>query len=617
MARPRTLSQSLPGIWRFVRHFWPYMRTQRGLIAGSFLALFAEVGLRLLEPWPLKFIFDRVIPTAPSGGLSGISFIDGMDQMTLLTFSAIALVAITGLRALTAYGNTVGFALIGNKVLTKVRNDLFRHLQFLSLSFHNKSRSGDLIIRVISDVGILKEVAVTAVLPLLANFLILSGMVVVMFWLNWQLALIALTIFPLFWLSTRNIGLRIHHVAKKQRTQEGVMAATAAESLGAIKTIQALSLADKFDKVFSSQSKKDLKEGVKAKRLAASLERTVDVLIALATSMVLWYGVQLVMTNVLTPGDILVFLSYLKSAFRPLRNSAKYTGRMAKATAACERVVDILETKSDIRDLPGAVPAPAFRGAVRFDGVNFAYEPEQFALKDINLEVNPGQYVALVGPSGAGKSTLVSLIMRLYDPVQGRVMIDGHDIREYTIASLRQQISVVLQDDLLFATSIKDNIAYGASISSFEEIESAARLANAHEFIQELPQGYDTVLGERGVTLSSGQCQRIAIARAAIRKAPILILDEPTTGLDKENEQFVIEAIEKLARNKTTFLLTHDIHFASRANLILFIEGKSIIERGTHVELMQTNGRYSALYRLQASLHGSGSHMEEKHAFTP
>lgn len=616
MARPQTIAQSLPGIRRFIRHFWPYMRTQRGLIVGSFLALFAEVGLRLLEPWPLKFIFDRVIPTAPSGGLSGISLIDEMDQMALLTFSVIALIAITVLRALAAYGNTVGFALIGNRVLTKVRNDLFRHLQFLSLSFHNKSRSGDLIIRVIDDVGILKEVAVTAVLPLLANYLILGGMVVVMFWLNWQLALISVTIFPLFWLSTRNIGLRIHHVARKQRKQEGAMAAIAAESLGAIKTIQALSLADTFDKVFSTQSKNDLKAGVKAKRLAASLERTVDVLIALATSMMLWYGAQLVMTNVLTPGDILVFLSYLKSAFRPLRNSAKYTGRIAKATAACERVIDILETESDIRDLPGAVPAPAFRGAVRFEGVYFTYGAGHYALENVNLEVNPGQYVALVGPSGAGKSTLVNLIMRLYDPVKGRVIIDGHDIREYTIASLRCQISVVLQDDLLFAASIKDNISYGASFSSFEEIESAARLANAHEFIQELPDGYDTVLGERGVTLSSGQRQRIALARAATRKARILILDEPTTGLDKENEQFVIEALEKLAKNKTTFLLTHDLIFASRANLILFIEGRSIIERGTHDELMQINGRYSALFRLQANLHDSGSHIEEKHVFT-
>jgi len=588
--------------------FWPYIRTQRTLISGSMLALFIEVGLRLLEPWPLKFIFDRVITTAPSGGLSGISIIDNMDPMTLLTFSAFAVVTIAGLRAIAAYSNTVGFALIGNRVLTKVRNDLFRHLQFVSLSFHNRSRSGDLIIRVIDDVGILKEVTVTAILPLLANFLILAGMVAVMFWLNWELALLAMMIFPLFWLSTIRISRNIQHVARKQRKREGAMAATAAESFGAIKVVQALSLDANFTQVFSDQSNKDLKVGVKAKRLQASLERTVDILIAFATAMVLWYGATLVLDNIFTPGDLLVFLFYLKSAFRPIRDTAKYTGRLAKATAACERVVDLLEIEPEVRDLPDAVPAPALRGGIRFEGVSFAYEPGQPVLEDISFEVHPGQYIALVGPSGAGKSTLISLILRLYDPMQGRIMIDGRDIRKYTVASLRQQISVVLQDNILFAASIRDNIAYGAPDATPGEIEAAARLANAHEFIGALPQGYDTILGERGVTLSSGQRQRIAIARAAIRKAPILILDEPTSSLDRENQRAVIQALERLAHGSTTFLLTHDMEFASSADLILYLENGRVIECGTHEELMKASGRYSTLYRLQSALHEYTAH---------
>ncbi|KCZ73406.1 ABC-type multidrug transport system, ATPase and permease component [Candidatus Methanoperedens nitroreducens] len=608
MARPQTLEQSLPGIRRFIVRFWPYIRTQRTLISGSMLALFIEVGLRLLEPWPLKFIFDRVITTAPSGGLSGISIIDNMDPMTLLTFSAFAVVTIAGLRAIAAYSNTVGFALIGNRVLTKVRNDLFRHLQFVSLSFHNRSRSGDLIIRVIDDVGILKEVTVTAILPLLANFLILAGMVAVMFWLNWELALLAMMIFPLFWLSTIRISRNIQHVARKQRKREGAMAATAAESFGAIKVVQALSLDANFTQVFSDQSNKDLKVGVKAKRLQASLERTVDILIAFATAMVLWYGATLVLDNIFTPGDLLVFLFYLKSAFRPIRDTAKYTGRLAKATAACERVVDLLEIEPEVRDLPDAVPAPALRGGIRFEGVSFAYEPGQPVLEDISFEVHPGQYIALVGPSGAGKSTLISLILRLYDPMQGRIMIDGRDIRKYTVASLRQQISVVLQDNILFAASIRDNIAYGAPDATPGEIEAAARLANAHEFIGALPQGYDTILGERGVTLSSGQRQRIAIARAAIRKAPILILDEPTSSLDRENQRAVIQALERLAHGSTTFLLTHDMEFASSADLILYLENGRVIECGTHEELMKASGRYSTLYRLQSALHEYTAH---------
>jgi len=614
MVRPKTFKESLPGISRFVRHFWPYIRTQHKLIAGSLLALFAEVGFRLLEPWPLKFVFDRVIITAPSGGQSGIPFVDTLDSMTLLILSALALIAITGMRALCAYRNQIGFALIGNKVLTDIRNDLFRHMQLLSLSFHNKSRGGDLIIRVIADVGMLKEVAVTAALPLMANFLILIGMVSVMLWMNWQLGLLALVILPLFFLSTTRLSRSIQQVARKQRKREGAMAATAAESFGAIKTVQALSLHDNFTEAFSSQSMKDMNEGVKARRLAGKLERTVDVLIAISTALVLLYGAQLVMRNVLTPGDLLVFLSYLKTAFRPLRNSAKFTGRIAKASAACERVLDIIEEVPEVRDLPDAVPAPALHGAIEFKDVSFAYVPGHLILEDINFKVRPGQRIALVGPSGTGKSTLVSLILRLYNPTQGHVIIDGRDICEYTINSLRQQISVVLQDSQLFATSVRDNIAYGSPGATAEEVEAASHLANAHEFISALPQGYDTVLAECGVTISNGQRQRIAIARAAIRRAAILILDEPTTGLDKENEQMVIEALERLARDSTTFVLTHDLQFASRSDKILYLEGGRMIEWGTHMELMQANGPYSTMYRLQASMEESGR--EETHAFT-
>ena len=460
-----------------MRHFWPHIRKQRALIVGSLLALFAEVGLRLLEPWPLKFVLDRVIVTTPAGGLSGIPAIDALDPITLLTLSALGVVVIVGLRALAAYCNTVSFALIGNRVLTEVRSELYRHLQCLSLSFHTKARSGGLTLRIISDVGHLQEVTVTALLPLLGNLLILLGMVGVMFWFHWKLTLLKLTIFPFFWLMTAHLSRRIREVARKQRKREGAMAATAAESIGAIKIVQALSLERTFAQAFSSQNKKSLKEGVQAKRLAASLERRVDVLIAIATALVLWYGAWLVLRNALTPGDVLVFLAYLKNAFRPVKDFSKYTSRLAKATASGERVLDLLERVPEVRDLPGAVPAHAFRGALRFENVSFAYEPGQRVLEKIEFEAHPGQHVAVVGPSGSGKSTLVSLIMRLYDPVEGRVIIDGYDIRDYILESLRAQISVVLQDTILFAASVRDNIAYGVPNATPEEIEAAARLA--------------------------------------------------------------------------------------------------------------------------------------------
>ncbi len=599
MSSTKSFRKATPGFFRFVKKFSPILRKQKALISGSFLALFGEIILRILEPWPLKFIIDRVIITEHSGEQLSFHAVDALDPITLLTFAALGTLIVAGLRGVSSYYNKVGFALIGNRLLTEVRSMLYRHLHSLSLSFHNKARSGDLVVRVISDIGMLKDVAVTAVLPLLGNMFILAGMVGVMFWLNWQLTLLAMTTVPLFWLSTMVIGRKIQQVSRKQRKREGAIAATVAESIGAIKTVQALSLDEKFTKIFSSQNNKSLKEGVQAKRLEAGLERTVSILIALATALVLWFGARFVLRGELSPGELLVFLFYLKSAFKPVQNFAKYTGRMAKASAAGERVLDVLEEKTDIYDMPGAVEAPLFRGEVRFDNVCFAYEQNHKVLENINFKVSPGQSVALVGGSGHGKSTLAGLVLRLYDPTLGKVMIDERDIREYTLDSLRGQISVVLQDTILFAASVRDNIAYGMPNTIPEEIEAAARLANAHKFIEAMPEGYDTILGERGTTLSSGQRQRIAIARAAIRKAPILILDEPTTGLDEMNEREILKSLGILARRCTTFLITHNLDYASRADLIAYIENGSILECGTHDELMRANGYYATMYQLQ------------------
>ena len=605
MSRLAPLQQNLPGLWRILSYFWPQVRKYRGLIIGSMTALFAEVVLRLLEPWPLKFLFDNVIGTSRGKHAWIPPEVEALGPNKLILLAAVGFVVISGLRALASYWNTIGFAKLGNRVLTQVRTRLYRHIQYLSLSFHTKAQTGDLVVRVISDVGMLQDVVVTAFLPMLAKLLIFVGMLAVMFWMNWELALLGLAVFPLFSLRSIHLGRRIREVARKQRKREGAMAATAAETIAGIKTVQALSLEGAFEKSFSEQSKKSLKQDVEGKRLAASLERSVDLLTAIAGALVLWYGAPQVLISELTPGDLLVFLAYLKNVFRPIQDFAKYTGRIGKASAAGERVIDLLERVPDVRDLPGAVQAPPFRGDVRFDQVCFAYEHGQHLLDAVDLDIKSGQHVVLVGPSGSGKSTLVGLILRLYDPQAGRVLIDGRDIREFTIESLRSQISVVLQDNLLFASSVRDNISYGAPFASTEEIEAAARLASAHGFIMELPQGYDTVLGERGVTLSQGQRQRIAIARAAIRKAPILILDEPTTGLDKKNERAVLAALARLQEVRTTFMITHDLHHAVQADLILYLEAGRIVERGTHSELVQANGHYAALYNLHAGSHNA------------
>lgn len=596
----KTKKLAVPGLWGVLVYFWPDIRPHYGLLLISAIALIADVGLRVLEPWPLKLVFDYVLLRGDN--VNTLPVITRLEPITLLTLSAVAVLMITGLRALAAYGSTVGLATVGSRVMAKVRNRLYCHLQDLSLAYHTKARSGDLIIRVSSDANRLQEIMITAALPLLISILSLVGMIAVMFWMNRSLTLLSLMTLPLFWLVTNRLSRRIKESSLKQRQQEGAVAATAAESIAAIKLVKALSLQDAFAKVFAQLNHRSLKESVKTQRLAAHLERTVDGVIALGTAIVLWYGSWLALRDALTPGDVLVFLTYLKNAFKPVQNLAKYTGRLAKAAASSERIMDVLNQQPDIRDLPDAIPAPIFLGAVRFDHVHFGYESRQGILQDINLDIAPGQKVAIVGTSGGGKSTLVSLLLRLYEPTSGRVMIDGLDIREYTLASLRPQISVVLQDSLLFAASIRENIAYGVAGVSDGEIEAAARLAHAHDFIQALPQGYDTLVGERGATLSGGQRQRIAIARAAIRQAPILILDEPTTGLDKVNEKAVIDALQCLSRNKTTFVITHDLDFATRADLIVYLEHGRVVEQGSHLELMHKNGRYAALYEVQASL---------------
>jgi ATP-binding cassette subfamily B protein len=602
MKRRRTFKQSLPGLRRILSHFWPEIRKHRLLMAGSFLALLAEVGLRALEPWPLKFIFDRVFSSRHSGGkFTSVAFLDTLPPLTLLAASALAIIVFTGLRALAEYANTIGFAKIGSRILTQVRAQVFRHLQGLSLSFHTRARSGDLILRVMSDINMLKDVVVTAALPLLADALILLVMVVLMFCLQWKLALMAMVVLPLFWLSTVSLTRRIQQAARNQRARESAMAASAAESISAIHIVQALCLEGLFADSFCRRNSDSQKEDVKGARLMAALGRTVGFLTAISTALVLWYGGYLVLNERLSAGDLLVFLAYLRAATKPLQEFAKYTGRLAKATAAGERVLDLLERTPEVRDLPGAAVAAPFQGAVQFESVSFAYVKKRLVLADISFEVRPGQHVALVGPSGIGKSTILSLLLRLYDPLGGRVLIDDQDIRDYTLASLRSQISVVLQDSVLFAASVRDNIAYGCPQACTEEIEAAARLANAHDFIQAMSQGYETIVGERGVTLSGGQRQRIAIARAAIRKAPILLLDEPTTGLDEENQQIVLEALDRLSHGRTTFLATHDLQSTARADRILYLEHGRVLEAGSPAELLEINGRYAALFRSQTA----------------
>jgi ATP-binding cassette subfamily B protein len=590
------MSGAIPGLRRTFTHLWPYLRRERRLAVVGCAALVTQIFLRLLEPWPLKFVVDRVLAPAQPGSGAG-SALSSVPVEVVLAASAIAVVGVTAFRALSAYASSVSFAVAGHRVMAEVRAHVYRHLQALSLKFHSRSRSGDLTLRVMSDVGVVADVGLTALVPLVVNTLVMIGMGGLMFWMHWRLAAVSLTLLPLFWIVTLRTGRRLNEVSRKQRRREGAMAATAAESIGAIKTLQALSMESRFAETFAGQGAKGLRDGARASRLSARLERAVDVLLAFATALVLWYGAVLVLGGELSTGELLVFLAYVKSTFKPLQDVAKYTNRLAKASAAGERIVDVLDEEPDVCDLPGAVGAPPFAGALAFRGIEFAYEPGRPALTSLNLEVPAGSHLVLVGPSGGGKSTLLHLVLRLHDPDAGSVEIDGRDVRRYTVESLRSQVSVVLQESLLFAASVRDNIAYGAAGATGDEIEAAASLANAHDFIMELPEGYDTVLGERGVTVSGGQRQRIAIARAAVRRAPIVLLDEVTTGLDEENEQEVLAALAGLCRGRTVVSVTHNLALARHADQVAFVEYGRVIEHGSHRDLLARAGRYASLVR--------------------
>ena len=601
-------------IRRVLKRFRPFMKGQGPLLAGSLTALLLSTLMRVAEPWPLAFVIDHVLGgktgshEAPAAAGWVAALAADLGIMGVIVLAGISVVVFAALRALAGFLSTVGFARIGNVVLSRVRNVLYNRLLRLSLAFHQRQRSGDLALRLVNDVGQLREVTVSALLPMLANVFILVGMFAVMFMLNWRLALLSLIPLPVMWFSAKRSSKLIHEASRRQRTREGSLAATASESMSAIRTVQSLVLEDSFSRLFHGNDGQAAHADMNTKRLAAGLERSIDLLVAVATALVLWQGALQVLAGALTAGDLLVFISYLKNSMRPVREYAKYAGRLSKALASAERISDILEEKPDIIDRKGAKTAPAFEGAVHFRDLHFSYDAESRSIfHGLDLALAPREHVAVVGPSGIGKSTLTVLLLRLYDPQKGSVEIDGTDIRHWKTASVRRQIGLLPQDALLFAASVRDNLtcAAGREVSD-EEIIAAAKMANAHDFIMALPEGYDTVIGERGATLSGGQRQRLAIARLALRHCPVMVLDEPTTGLDRASEAVVRHAIERLIDNRTALMITHDLDLAAGADRIVYVDQGGIAESGTHEELLARKGPYAALWQLHRKAVGEG-----------
>ncbi len=587
------------GPWRgIMRHLDGPWRQERRSVVVAAAALALEVGCRVLEPWPVKVLFDSVLMP---GASARPAWMGTTSPLVIAAWCGAALLLIVGLRAMGGYVQTVTLALTANRMLTALRASLYRRLQVLPLSFHNRSRAGDLTVRLTGDVGMLQDVALTAALPLIADAGILVGMLGLMFWMQPGLTLFAMAPLPLFLLRWRHTHHRIREVARVQRRRDGAMAASAAESLAAIKTVQALALGEVLGDQFTRESQRSASQGVKGKRLSAGLERSVDLLIALSTGLLLWAGTTRVLRGAMTPGELLVFAAYLKTAFKPLQSFAKYTGRLGKATAAAERVLEVLDIAPEGGDRPAARPAPPFRGHLRLDDVSFSYTPDREVLRGISASIPAGQLVAIVGASGSGKSTLANLLLRLHEPTSGIVRIDGHDLRDLTRESVRAQVGVVLQDTILFAGTIRDNLTLGAGPVADSAVHEALALANAEQFVSALPLQLDTAVGERGVTLSNGQRQRLALARAALRRAPLMILDEPTVGLDEENERAVSDAILRLARGRTTMLVTHALHLAARADRVLVLSEGRLAEDGSPSDLLRAGGVFAQWYRDQAA----------------
>jgi ATP-binding cassette, subfamily B, bacterial len=559
-----------------------------------------EAAASLLEPWPLKIVLDYLLQSRPLPQWMApvVSWIGGGTLAVLnVAVIAVAVIAVGG--AIGSFVNNYLTANAGQWVMHDLRRTLYHHIHRLSLAEHDEKRTGDLIGRVTSDIDSIQDFVTSALLGIVTNVLTLVGILAVMLYLNWRFTVISLAVAPVLFVVVYVFTRRIKKASREVRKKESELLSMVAEVFSSIRVVKAFAREEYEERRFERQSLDNVEAALVARAVKMKLAPVVDIIVAIGTCLMLAYGARLVLAGQLTAGALVVFLLYLGKMYKPMRDLSKMTDTVSKAGVAFERIREVLETEGGLRDRRHARQAKAFRGAIAFDHVSFGYSPDQMILGDVSLTIEPGQIAAFVGPTGGGKTTIVNLVARFYDPVAGTVSIDGTDIRDFTIRSVRDQISFVLQDTLLFHAPIWQNIAYGRPEATRDEIMRAAELANAHEFITEMPEGYDTMVGERGVTLSGGQRQRIAIARAVIRNTPILILDEPTSGLDAQSEQAVFEALDRLMKGKTSIVIAHHLATIRRANMIFVVKDHHLTERGTHDELLAAGGFYAELHGIQ------------------
>ena len=577
------------------------LRPYRGWLAIILLALLVETAMSLAGPWPLKIVLDSVVGRHPLPQwivpLLGNRLAD--DRVAIAAAAAAGLVIIGVFGSIAGYIDKYYTESVSQWVANDLRMQVFHQLDRLSLTYYDTQQTGGLLSTITTDISTIQTFASEATLGILIDLLAIIGMLGLMFWLNFDFALITVAVAPFILVFVMRFKQTVKRATREVRRRQSDVVAVVQEGLQSMRVMQAYGRQDLAELQLQQAGKAAVDAALRARRVKSLVSPVVTVSVSLCTAYVLYRGASLVLAGAMTIGALTVFLSYLNKFFKPVLDLATMTNSIAQAAVAVERVQSIILADQMIPEAPNATEPAPFKGEIIFEKVAFAYQPDTPVLKEISFTIEPGQFVGFVGATGGGKSTAASLIPRFYDPTAGRILVDGVDVRAYKLKSLRAQVGVVLQDTVLFQGTIADNIAYGRPGATRQEVIQAARDADAHEFIAQMPRGYDSSVGERGLTLSGGQRQRIGIARALIRNAPILILDEPTAALDAEAEQLVLQGLARLMQGRTAIAIAHRLSTVRHADNILVFKEGIVAEQGTHEELLAFGGVYAELYRVQ------------------
>ena len=583
----------MPIYRRVLRYYRPFVGPT---VAGLLLAL-AGIAFNLLKPWPLKIIVDDLIPRATGAAVTAASW---PSQLAAYPYGLLILCgAVVVIQLLWGVMNRMSnllFVRVGLQALLKLRTELYAYLQGLSLKYHDAQRSSDSSFRVAYDSQAIQTMYNQGFTNIFASVVTLIGTFVVMVGIDWQLTLLSLGVVPVIVAAIYYFAQRIRAQSTLIQERDSALLAHAQEGLSSVRMVHAFGREDWEVTQFKGQAHQSLRANLELTLTNVNSALVISTLMALGTAAMYYIGTRHVIDGTLSLGSLLVFSAYLVMLYQPLESLTYTTWAMEGATAGAQRCFEVLDRADDVKDSPHATALRKTSGALAFDKVDFGYAGDQPILHGINLHIAPNQIVGIVGGTGAGKSTLLSLVPRFYDPTNGRVKIDGYDVRDFTKKSLRSHIGIVLQDTLLFSTTIRENIAYGRPDASEEQIRSAARRAQADEFICRMPNGYDSTVGERGGHLSVGQRQRIGIARAFLKDAPILLLDEPTSALDPTTEAAIMETVKELMRNRTTLIVTHRLATIHGVDKIVVLERGRVAEQGTGAELLAAGGVYASLY---------------------